>query len=205
MESAASDRLYMTDEQNQENIIPEDEARLPIGILRLREEWKREGLTPKEEDTEHPVVFPEPEAGGAIGDYLLAVENVRERLGLSEEALDRLITGGELDSILVKKGESVQRMISQTSLNRFLEDAGMDPLFAERRARAAETRELAEMIKGLSEELEQVKLTHARQMSQMKDMLLLELRNLKEQDRDLTSFVYELAEEIKRLLPKRKR
>jgi hypothetical protein len=45
----------------------------------------------------------------------------------------------------------------------------------------------------------------ARILQQMKDILLLEVRNLKEQDRDLASFVYELAEEIREALPKKRR
>lgn len=195
----------MNEDSIQDSKKPESKENLPAGIMRLREEWKKAGLVPAEEPQEEgPVVFPEPEAGGAIGDYLLSVDNVRERLGLSEAALERLLSSGELDSILVKQGDSVCRMISQTSLNRFLEDAAMDQAVTERHARSAETRDLMAVVQSLSDEIEQLKQSHARQLQQMKDMLLLELRNLKEQDLDLTSFVYELAEEIRQNLPKKR-
>ena len=55
------------------------------------------------------------------------------------------------------------------------------------------------------DKIEQLRNTQGKVLAQMKDMLLLEVRNLKEQDRDLTSFVYELTEEIRQLLPKKKR
>ena len=54
-------------------------------------------------------------------------------------------------------------------------------------------------MESLRAEVDSLKTTQAKQISQIKDVLLLEMRNLKEQDRDLTSFVYELAEEIRNL------
>jgi CTP-dependent riboflavin kinase len=195
----------MNDEVNQDNRKPEGAEHLPIGIARLREEWRKAGLVPAEQEPdESPVVFPEPEAGGAIGDYLLSVESVRERLGLSEAALDRLLASGELDSILVKQGERIGRMISQTSLNRFLEDAAMDREVTERHARCAETRDVMAEVQSLAGEIEQLKQSQTRQLQQMKDMLLLELRNIKGQELDLTSFVNDLAEEIRKGLHKKR-
>ena len=70
--------------------------------------------------------------------------------------------------------------------------------------KAMADKEVAEALHDMQTEIEKLRNTQSKIIQQMKDMLLLEVRNLKEQDRDLTSFVYELAEEIRRVLPKKK-
>ena len=189
----------------------EADEQLPIGIARIREEWREAGLSEsaepeqKQRDIE-PVVFTEVDGGAGVGDYVLDRETVRERLALSDEAIDRIVGSGELDSILVAGAEGEpRRLISESSVRRFQSDSKIDPEAVERAAKAMADASVAESIQMLQSEIEQLRNTQGKVLAQMKDMLLLEVRNLKEQDRDLTSFVYELAEEIRRLLPKKKR
>jgi hypothetical protein len=191
------------EQQADEIVMPPAEEEVPRGILRIRDEWRAEGLTPvpgKRLAEEEPIVFTETD-GQAVGDYTLTIEQVREELGLSHEAMQRLLASGELDSVLVRRGENVERLISESSVARFQADTGLDPAVAER-LKLLSNESLAQAVQALREELDQVKQTHGRQLQQMKDVLLLELRNLKEQDRDLTSFVYELAQHLQQVLPK---
>ncbi|MDH7601349.1 MAG: hypothetical protein QHI38_04295 [Armatimonadota bacterium] len=185
------------------------EEELPIGIARLREEWRAAGLIQQASETEEqaqPVVFSETDGGIGVGDYTLTLEEVRNRLPLSDEAIDRLIASGELDSVLVKSADgAVRRLISESSFKRFLEDSSIDPDAMARAAKALADRSLVEAIEGLNAAVEDLRNNQAKVLQQMKDILLLEVRNLKEQDRDLASFVYELAEEIRRLFPKRRK
>ncbi|MBI2844617.1 MAG: hypothetical protein HYX78_14580 [Armatimonadetes bacterium] len=179
---------------------------LPAGIMRLRDEWARLGLTASERRKDsriglEPVVFPEP-----VGDYKVPADEARALLGLSEEAMERLLSGGELDSILVRFHDGLRRMVSQSGLSRFLEDSGMDPALSGRSTQSGQY--LDTVIESIRTEMETMKEQHARQLQQFKDILLLELRNLKEQERDLTSFIYDLTaalEEVHPKLRKRKR
>jgi hypothetical protein len=187
---------------------PAPEASIPIGIARIRQEWRDAGLTdaPAVEPEAEPVVFSEIDGGAGIGDYSLELDNVIEWLGLAPEAVDRLLLSGELDSILVQKpGEEARRLVSESSFERFRQDAAIDPDAILRAAKAMADQTLVASIEELRAEIEELKGSQGRILQQMKDILLLELRNLKEQDRDLTSFVYELAEEVRKLLPKNKR
>jgi hypothetical protein len=186
-------------------------ASVPVGIARIREEWRGAGLTmdtsakPASEQVE-PVVFSEIDGGAGIGDYTLEYESVIERLGLASEAVDRLLASGELDSILLQSaGGLPRRLISQSSFERFRQDSAMDPEAIKRAARAMADQTLVASIDDLRAEIEELKSTQGKVLQQMKDTLLLELRNLKEQDRDLTSFVYELAEEVRAAMPKKKK
>lgn len=187
------------------------EASVPIGIARIREEWRAAGLLEKEtppgtEPEIEPVVFPEIDGGAGIGDYVLDGETIKNQLALSDEAIDRLITSGEIDSILVQaSGSPARRLISISSFNRFRKDSAMDSEALKRAAKAMADKEVAEAIHDLQTEIEELRGTQSKIIQQMKDMLLLEVRNLKEQDRDLTSFIYELSEEIRRVLPKKKK
>lgn len=187
------------------------EEPIPIGIARIRKEWREFGLVEDEvkahaaEDMEQ-VVFPEVDGGAGIGDYTLDCSDVRARLALSEDAVDRLISSGELDSILVAGADgSTRRMISEASMRRFEEDAAIDPDAMRRAAKAMADKGVAEAIDDLQTEINELRNTQSKILQQMKDMLLLEVRNLKEQDRDLTSFVYELAEEIRAVLPRKRK
>ncbi len=219
----ASDKWYIhtnmaTDEYNN-NLVPDaepqdseeqEEKPVPIGIARIREEWRAAGLVqkpvqPKIEQVE-PVVFPEVEGGAGIGDYTLDCETVRDNLGLSQEAIDRLIDSGELDSILVQGSDGVsRRLISESSVKRFEEDSAIDPDALKRAAKAMADQSVVQALEELQSQIDELKNTQAKVLQQMKDILLLEVRNLKEQDRDLTSFVYELAQEIRAALPRKKR
>lgn len=187
----------------------ETEDSLPIGIARLREEWRAAGLIRGAGEphlNEESVIFPESDDGVGVGDYTLDLEDVRNQLPLSDEAIDRLIASGELDSVLVKSPDgNVRRLVSESSLKRFLQDSAIDQEAVTRVAKALADRSLAEAIEDLREAVEDLRSNQAKVIQQMKDILLLEVRNLKEQDRDLASFVYELAEEIRRLFPKRRK
>lgn len=183
---------------------------VPVGIARIRDEWHAAGLireskAPAQADVE-PVVFPEVDGGAGIGDYNLGAEMVRNQTALSEEAVDRLVASGELDSILVQGPDGQpRRMFSEASVNRFRTDSAIDPDAMKHAAKAMADASVAEAIKDLQAEIEDLRNTQGIVIQQMKDMLLLEIRNLKEQERDLTSFVYELAEEIKERMPKKRK
>lgn len=187
------------------------EQDIPIGIARLRKEWQQAGLpqhAPQPADTEsvRPILFPEVDGGAGVGDYTISCDAARDSLMLSEEAIDRLVDCGELDSILVQGPDGIaRRLISESSLSRFQADSAIDPDAIKRVAKNMADRTLAESIDHLRDELDDLKNNQSKVIQQMKDMILLEIRNLKEQDRDLTSFVYELAEEIREIFPKKKR
>ena len=195
-------------EQGEQDAKP-DEEQVPVGIARIRQEWLAAGLArdtaPEDYAPSAPVVFDEVDGGAGIGDYSLDCDLVRDMLGLSQEAIDRLVDSGELDSILLQGPDGQpRRMISESSVKRFEEDSAIDPAALKRAAKALADRTLVEAIQELQAEIDELKNTQGKVLQQMKDMLLLEVRNLKEQDRDLTSFVYELAEEIRRAVAKRK-
>jgi len=186
-----------------------DEEEIPVGIARIRDEWRASGLVEEEpsagEEVE-PVVFPEADEGAGVGDYTLDLEAVRERLPFSDEAVDRIIASGELDSVLVRgRDGEPRRLVSESSFKRFQEDSAIDPNAIARAAKAMADKSLAAAVDELRETIEELRSSQGKILQQMKDILLLEVRNLKEQDRDLTSFVYELAEEIREALPKKKR
>lgn len=190
--------------QEAESITPEPEGdTLPSGIMRLHEEWLEQGLLKSSESKQpavglEPIIFPEP-----VGDYRVPAEEARLLLGLSEEAMERLLSGGELDSILIKSEDGTRRMVSRAALARFLEDSGMTPDISERLA--ASSQEVASELQIIREEMREMRELHSRQLQQFKDVLLLELRNLKEQDRDLTSFIYDLTAGLEDVFPKLKK
>ena len=188
---------------------PRDEE-IPIGIARLRREWRAAGLAQRAIETEaeqvEPVLFPEVDGGAGIGDYTLECDTVRDSLMVSQDAMDRLIDSGELDSILVQGPDGVaRRLVSESSFVRFQEDSAIDPDALKRAAKAMANQTVAESIDHLRAEVEELRATQGKVLQQMKDILLLEVRNLKEQDRDLASYVYELAEGIRAALPKKRR
>jgi len=120
--------------------------------------------------------------------------------------VDRLLASGELDSILVQSRDGEpRRMVSESSVVRFQEDSAIDPDAIKRAAKAMADKTIAASIDDLRAEIEELRSTHGKILQQMKDMLLLEVRNLKEQDRDLTSYLYELVEEVRDALPRKKR
>lgn len=186
-----------------EEIVEQMEDEVPVGITRLRDEWAKLGLVPSEPAKEsriglEPVVFPEP-----VGDYKIPAEDARARLGLSEEAMERLLAGGELDSILVRFDDGTRRMVSESALERFASDSGMEPIATERQMGASP--EVKSALETIEAQIQEMKDLHSRQLQQFKDILLLELRNLKEQDRDLTSFIYDLTAGLEEIFPKLKK
>lgn len=189
----------------------DQEELVPVGIARIRDEWRAAGLAeqktvPSTEDEIEPVVFSEIDGGAGIGDYVLDCETVKNELALSQEGIDRLISSGEIDSILVRGADSEpRRMISESSVDRFRVDSAIDPDAIKHAAKAMADKGVADAIGELQAEIEELRNTQGKVLQQMKDMLLLEVRNLKEQDRDLTSFVYELAEEIRSVFGNKKR
>lgn len=197
----------MNDEEPKDEKIEEplerDPKGLPAGIARIHEEWRRQGFMPPASDRKptvelEPVIFPEP-----VGDYKVTADDARGRLGLSDETMSRLLEGGELDSIQVRFDDGVRRMISESALARFIEDSGMDPMLADGLARpSAEVRETLDAILSQMQEMREAQ---TRQLQQFKDVLLLEMRNLKEQDMDLTSFIYDLTAGLEEVFPKLKK
>jgi hypothetical protein len=201
-----------TDDIEQQSAADEDqpeEEPVPVGIARIRDEWRASGLVeevPEADREAEPVVFPEAEEGAGVGDYTLDMEEVRERLPLANEAVDRLIASGELDSVLVRAPDGEpRRLVSQSSFERFEQDSAIDPDAMARAAKKMADRSLAAAVEELRLAVEELRSSQGRLLQQMKDILLLEVRNLKEQDRDLTSFVFELAEEIRRVMPRKRR
>jgi hypothetical protein len=199
--------MDMADEQKKEDPIEDPETQiesdLPIGIARLHDEWSKQGLGVPEPSQLpqvglEPVVFPEP-----VGDYKVPAEDARAKLGLSFDAMERLLTGGGLDSILVKFDDGIRRMISESALARFVQDSGMDPAISESLSTPA--KELAAALEAIHQELAEMRDHQSRQLQQFKDILLLELRNLKEQDRDLTSFIYDMTAALEEVFPKLKK
>ena len=189
--------------------IEETPETLPVGIARIRDEWRAAGLVEEPaanaEEEIAPVVFPEVEGGAGIGDYTLSPDAVQIRLALSKDAIHRLIHSGELDSILVQGPEGKpRRLLSEASVSRFQTDSAIDPDAIKHAAKAMADAGVSESIQELQEAIEELKGTQGKLLQQTKDMLLLEIRNLKEQDRDLTSFVYELANDLKDRWPKKR-
>lgn len=207
LESTPDTEEEIASDSNETEAEKPSEEVIPVGIARIREEWRAAGLTEPEATPEvEPVVFPEVDGGAGIGDYTVDCETARDGLALSHEAIERLVASGELDSILVQgQGGAPRRLISESSLSRFREDAAIDPDALARAAKAMADKSVAAAIDELRAQIEDIKSNQSKVLQQMKDILLLEVRNLKEQERDLTSFVYELTEEIREALPKKKR
>lgn len=204
-----SDNGYDNTPEVEINTEPQQKP-VPVGIARIRDEWRAAGLVEEKaepaQEVVEPVVFPEVDGGAGIGDYTLDSEIVRTQLALSQEAVDRLVASGELDSILVQGPDGAsRRLFSEASVNRFRADSSIDSEAIRRAAKQMADASVAEAINELQAEIEELKNTQGVVLQQMKDMLLLEIRNLKEQDRDLTSFVYELTNEIKARMPKPRR
>jgi hypothetical protein len=195
--------MIMSEEINQQEII---ENEVPIGIERIREEWRLAGLVESEVDSGKQVVFSEIDGGAGIGDYELDTETVKSQLALSDAAICRLAETGELDNILIENSDGeLRRLFSSSSINRFKTDSAIDSEAVTKAAKAMADKEVALAIEDLQLEIQELRATQGKILQQMKDMLLLEVRNLKEQDRDLSSYIYELAEEVRRVLPKKKR
>jgi hypothetical protein len=179
-----------------------NEGGVPPGIARLREEWKAAGFSGEPETHEDPdaggVVFPETDGGAGVGDYSLEYAEVKSMLALSDDAMRRLVLTIGLDSIRVKSEDgTIRRLFSRSSVRRFQEDTAIDTNALESAAKAMVKSSMTEAVDDLRSEVAELRGTQGKILQQMKDILLLEVRNLKEQERDLASFVYELAEELR--------
>lgn len=188
---------------SENRVQPED---IPIGIARLRREWDSTHVATQSADQPHEIVFPEVDGGGAgVGDYELTLDDLHAQLALSDEALERLVNVGEIDSVLVQAEDgTVRRLISKSSIGRFLTDSQIDPDAIHKAAEAIADREIAQSLEDVRMEVRELRNTQSKILQQMKDILLLEVRNLKEQERDLASFVYELSEKIDQFDRRRK-
>lgn len=196
----SEDLLHIDNDKDNQN-----QSDIPIGIARLRREWgESESVTPSQ-NAPSEVIFPEVDGGAGVGDYDLNLDGVRSHLALSDEAVERLVAVGELDSILIRGEDGeVRRMFSRSSLERFLTDSLIDPNAVSKAAEAIADREVAQAIEDVRMEVQELRSTQGKILQQMKDLLLLEVRNLKEQDRDLASFVYELSEKLDAFIRKSK-
>jgi len=205
--------LYQAENMSEEQLSatnPEetqDAKGVPIGIVRLRKEWGAETTDSdkRESEVHEEVVFPEVDGGAGVGDYELTLDDLRSQLALSDEAVERLVSVGELDSILVRGEDGeIRRLMSRASIQRFLTDSLIDPNAVTKAAEAIADREIAQAIDDVRVEVRELRNTQSKILQQMKDILLLEVRNLKEQDRDLASFVYELSQKIDNLERRKK-
>ena len=168
-------------------------------IAGLRKEWDEfKSYAGEAQPAGDEVIFDAVDGKVGVGDYVYTVSDVCSRLALSEEAVARLISGGDIDSVTLRTADGkTQKMISKSSLSRFEEDSLIDTSVTEKAAAMLENTHSDESLEQLKEQIEQLKIAQTKMIQQMKDMLLLEMRNLKEQERDLSSYVYELSEEVK--------
>ena len=154
---------------------------LPIGILRLREQWRAEGLLPLDAGVRIDVDL-------APDEYALTEDQVLAVLGITARELYSLVFEGELDCVVpdpLAPAPAGRRMFKEEDVRRFLEKCRQR---AELQRIAAPESSRTDEPPASKEDSERDGWRHT---------LLLELRNLKEQQRDLTSFVYELARELR--------
>jgi len=152
--------------------MPDQQTELPIGILRLREQWRAEGLLPPESESS---------AGGnaTSEDFNLTEDQALAILGISARELHTLISQGKL--VCAVPDATGRRLLKGDEVRRYLERSP-------RRALAVQA----------SGSPEPPTPDEKKPESHLQEALLLELRNLKEQQRDLTAFVFELTEKISR-------
>ncbi len=150
---------------------------LPIGIIRLREQWKADGLLPDNQPAGEP----------RSDEYTLTEDQVLAILGISARELYDLVSRGEIDCHVpdpLAGPPTGGRMFSEKGIQRYLENC-------RRKASAFHTAAIVSQeavnIPSSAEYLDP---------QELQEILLIELRNLKEQQRDLTSFVYQLAEKL---------
>ena len=150
---------------------------LPIGIIRLREQWRAEGLLPLK-----------PENGESRQDeYTLNEDQVLAILGISARELYDLVSRGEIECAVpdpLAPPPSGGRLFSEKGIQRYLENCRRKTTAFHTAAAIAQE---ASQFPSSAEYLDP---------QELQEILLIELRNLKEQQRDLTSFVYQLAEKI---------
>jgi len=165
--------------RSQETEVSDQPDELPIGILRLREQWRAEGLLPLE-SASHP------DGQAATEEYTLTEDQVLAVLGITARELYALVSEGDLDCIVpdpMAPAPASRRMFREEDIRHYLEKSKQNAVAIGRADMDAKPLE----------------------RDGWREMLLLELRNLKEQQRDLTSFVYELTRALRLVRPPRKR
>ncbi|MBR4749444.1 MAG: hypothetical protein IK083_07745 [Abditibacteriota bacterium] len=179
----------MSDTDNKE--VLQDET--PAGIEMLKKKWLEYEAYKESEEAARTKDIVFKDSALSVGDYSLEKEEVLVRLNVNEDALRRLTMIGELDSIVVENPAGEQRRLySSASVDRFIRDGEISGGVTEERILEAADKELLHQIYLLQDMV----LTQSKYIKYLKDMLLLEMRNIKEQNLDLTSYVYELSEKI---------
>lgn len=159
--------------------MPDPQDKLPIGILRLRKEWRQEGLLPP--DAGRPS-----DGDPAAGEFTLSEDEVLAVLGISARELHRLVSRGKLPCLVpdhLGGPPAGRRMFREEDIRRFIQNTRHGGAAAQRELRVEHTSPDPPAEEIAPEDLQ--------------ELLLVEIRNLKEQQRDLTSFVYELAAQIR--------
>lgn len=183
-----------------ENKIPIEEMK-PEALDLLKKKWMEyENYRGNEEASKiKEVVFSEHPGSVGIGDYIYEKDYVMGLLNISEDALRRLMMIGELDSIIAEDVNGVQRrLFSESSVKKFQDDTNIDiRAMEERILKAADNDTLKQIFL-----LQDMIIRQTKYINHLKNQLLLEIRNMKEQNLDLSVYVYELLEEIKKLKEK---
>ena len=152
-----------------------------------------------ESDKMKDVVFSDHPGSVGVGDYTLEKEYVMGLLNVNEDALRRLIMIGEIDSVVVEDVNGTQRrLFSESSVKQFQEDSDIDVKAMEERILKAADNDMLKQIFLLQDMV----IKQTKYISHLKSQMLLEIRNMKEQNLDLSSYVYELLEEVKKLKEK---
>ena len=183
----------MSDRQNN-NI---NDFSTPTGIEMLKKKWLEFESYKGSADVNSlkDVVFSDRPGSLGVGDYNLEKEEVFARLNINEDGLRRLTMIGELDSIIVENLDGMQkRLYSEASVTRFQSDTEIDSVANYEKILEAADKDMVKQIFLLQDMV----IKQSKYIKYLKDMLLLEIRNIKEQNLDLSSYVYELTEEIKR-------
>lgn len=170
----------------------------PEALELLKKKWMEyENFRGNEEaDKMKDVVFSDHPGSVGVGDYTLEQEYVMGALNVNEDALRRLIMIGEIDSIVVEDINGTQRrLFSASSVKKFQEEEEIDVKAMEERILKAADNDTVKQIFLLQDMV----IKQTKFINHLKGQLLLEMRNMKEQNLDLSSYVYELLEEVKKL------
>jgi len=168
------------------------------GIEMLKRKWLEFEAYRGNEDVEKlkNVVFSEHPGSVGVGDYKLEKDYVMGLLNVNDDGLRRLIMIGELDSIIVEDVRGTQRrLFSESSVKRFQEDSEIDiDAMEERILKAADNDTLKQIFL-----LQDMVIKQSKYIKHLKEQILMEVRNMKDQNLDLAAYVYELLEEVKKI------
>jgi len=181
-----------------EEIAKKTDIETPEALEMLKKKWMEYENFRGNEDVQKmkDVVFSDHPGSVGVGDYTLEKEYVMGLLNVDEDAIRRLIMIGEIDSIVVEDVNGTQRrLFSESSVKAFQEDSDIDVKAMEERILKAADNDTVKQIFLLQDMV----IKQTKYINHLKSQLLLEIRNMKEQNLDLASYVYELLEEIKKL------